>query len=263
MEKLLSQAFLYLVVVLKLLARFLRRPFYKSPYLAGSFFLAASRLMQTMAFFLPLKALILLSSGGQGQFYGKLESSMNIKIDSLVLLIISLVPLVFCLHIIFGIVSRWLFDLDLRFYKDSGEPIFFEGKKIEGKKLARLHNHCSKSGAEVLIFLSTIAIGSYFDAWLSVGVFLIAACDFFLFYRFSFSVGDEDRVGPLKLHKRQVIEYISSINFMLVFCLLVIQIYLFGMGVYSSVFLLLLFRQTFQALQRFSIENMHIYKFVD
>ena len=69
---------------------------------------------------------------------------------------------------------------------------------------------------------------------------------------------DQDRFGILKLHRRQCIEYGSSVNFILMFVGILTCVKYFDVGVIEAIFILLVSRMLFQSFQRYCVELLYI-----
>lgn len=229
----------------------------KSFYFWGCFFLAWSKIFQTVAFFLPIKILIMLNENSMPDYLSGVE--LYLSYDSLLAALIIMVPIVYLMHILFGILFRNCIDQDIKLYGDEKFDISGHGEVGYGK-LKRLHNHTSKAFSDILVFVLTSIILLYLNVSLAIIVWAITFCNLLVFVNKAFYLSDDDRLTFLKLHKRQFIEYIASSNYLIVFGFLVFQTY-FSMGeMYGAILALLLSRQLFQAVQRFSIENIYFSK---
>lgn len=218
--------------------------------------LALSRACQVLAFFLPLKIFILIHSDEIPSYFDIFPAQMGIR--EVVLVLSGLVPVVYALFIVLGIIYRWLIDLHLKRF---GKTQLQVGGKItpEGK-MKRLHNHVSKAFSEVGLIVVSTLVALVMDAAIAVAWTCLLYANLWLFHRLAFQVEDHHRLTFLRLHRRQFIEYISSANFLVVFAVLAIQLVFFDLGMYSAIFLLLVSRMVFQALNRFSVESLYILK---
>lgn len=229
-----------------------------SLYFWGAFFLASSKVLQTIAFFLPIKVLIMLGSEEMPKYLDPFQG--YISYQNLLTLLIALVPIVYFLHLAFGIFFRLLIDRDVERYKDKSYHIPKCGE-VALNKLRRMHNHTSKSFSDVIVFILTSAILIYINPVLVSMIWVVTLVNLVLFVDKAFYIHDDDRISFLKLHKRQFIEYVASSNYLIVFAILVLQMYLSPNSVYGAILALLLSRQLFQAVQRFAIENIYFSKF--
>ncbi|MBZ0333218.1 hypothetical protein [Marinobacter sp. AL4B] len=225
-------------------------------FVVGCGALAVSRVCQVMAFFLPLKIFIVLSSGEVPVYFDFFPEEMEFQ--EIVLLLAGMVPVVYGLFIVLGILHRWLIDRHLTRF--GSRELNIEGTKIPEKKMKRIHNHVSKAFSEVGLVVVSVLFGFILDPMVAVAWIVILYVNLWIFYSKVFHVEDHHRVTFLKLHRRQFIEYISSSNFLIVFAVLTIEMAYFDMGVYTGIFLLLVSRMVFQALNRFSVESLYILK---
>ncbi|MCM2972983.1 hypothetical protein [Larsenimonas suaedae] len=228
-------------------------------YFWGCLSLAISRLLQTVAFFLPIKVLIMLSSENMPSYLGPVEAFVSY--DEFLIFLIIMVPLVYFAHLGFGILFRSLIDKDILYFEKNKHGIKGYGE-VDYNKLKRLHNHTSKAFSDVLVFFVTSTILIVINPLLTLSIWLVTALNLAFFVERAFYIHDDERITFLKLHKRQFIEYVASSNYLIVFIVLVAQMYLSSDGVYGAILALLLARQLFQAVQRFSIENIYLSKFI-
>ncbi|ART63941.1 hypothetical protein [Kushneria marisflavi] len=236
--------------------------FFKSPkglYFWGCFFLASSKVLQTIAFFLPIKVLIMLGSEKMPKYLSPFSEYMNYN-DVLVFLI-AIVPVVYVMHLAFGIFFRLLIDKDVARFTQKEYHVDGYGNANLGK-LKRLHNHTSKAFSDIIVFLLTSVILLLINPILTLAIWVVTLLNLSLFVKKAFYVHDDTRITILKLHKRQFVEYIASSNYLIVFALLVVQMYLVSGEIYGAILALLLSRQLFQAVQRFSIENIYFSKLI-
>ncbi len=220
----------------------------------GGFALAASRVCQVVAFFLPLKIFILISSQNVPAFVSQYLAFLTF--DEIILLFSILVPFFYLLFIALGIAHRWLTDKHLDAMSD--RLIEFSGVTIKGKKYINLHGRFSKIFSEIsLIFVSTV-FALALDYLVVIIWFFLIYINLFVFYHKVFFIKEEDRVTFLKLHRRQFVEYITSANFLLIFGCLVLQFMYSDIDIYVGIFLLLMSRMVFQSLNRFSLESIQL-----
>lgn len=217
--------------------------------------LAISRLLQVVSFFLPLKILIMLSSNRPPSYLEYLP--FTISYDTVLILFICMVPATYGGYIIAGILHRFFLDKDLARWK-AGDftPRFIDAK--EKNKIIRLHAHVAKALSEVILVVLSLVLISYVDFPMFVIIIVMIVMNLNIFVLRVFYKNDQDRIGTFKLHRRQYIEYTSSINFVFVFIVLAVQVKYFDIGVFEALFVLLLSRMMFQAVQRFSVENLYV-----
>lgn len=217
--------------------------------------LATSRLLQIISFFLPLKILIMLSSDTPPSYLDYLP--FTIPYDTALVILILMVPIVYCGYITAGILHRRLLDKDLLKWKNEElTPTHIDVKSKN--KVLKLHGHVAKALSEVILIILSLALILYIDPPIFMFILFLISANLNLFVLKVFYKNDNDRIGLFRLHRRQYIEYTSSINFIFVFITLAIQAKYFGIGVFEALFITLLSRMMFQAVQRFSFENLHI-----
>lgn len=217
--------------------------------------LAASRLFQIMSFFLPLKILIMLSSDTPPAYLGYLP--FTIPYDTALIILILMVPAAYCGYITTGILHRYLLDKDLtRWKKENLTPRLIDTQSKN--KIFKLHGHVAKTLSEIILIILSLVLTLYIDPPMFVFVLFLILLNLNIFVLRVFYKNDDDRIGLFRLHRRQYIEYASSVNFIFVFITLALQARYFEIGVFEALFIILLSRMMFQAIQRFSFENIHI-----
>lgn len=222
-------------------------------FFSATLFLALSRIFQTAAFFLPLKILILISSEGVPHYFGLLKDW--ISHESLIYIFVSAVPMCFAGYVSFGVFYRLLIDREFRLSVPE-TLVLDSGKKIGKKGVVKLHAHLSKIVSEVFVMVISLSILVVL-APLVVAFLLLAVClNLWWFHRVVLQRSESVRFGFLGLHARQVIEYVSSLNFVMLLIVLVAYVTVFGMGVYLAIFTLIFSRMIFQSVQRMAIELM-------
>ena len=227
-------------------------------FIGGCAALAVSRACQMAAFFLPLKIFIVIHSGEVPEYFNVFPESLGIS--NIITLFSMLVPLIYGSFIALGISYRWLIDQHL--HKFGNTELIIDGVKIAAAKSKRLHNHIAKAFSEVGLIVVSVAVALSFDVMITVAWVVLLYLNLWLFHRKALSAEDHHRLTFLKLHRRQFIDYISSANFMVVFAVLALELVFFDMGVYTAIFLLLVSRMVFQALNRFAVESLYIVKLV-
>lgn len=224
-------------------------------YQVSCAFLAASRLFQIVSFFLPLKILIMLSSDTPPAYLDYLP--FTISYDTALIILILMVPAAYCGYIVSGVLHRYLLDKDLaKLKRENFTPKFIEIKSQ--KKILKLHSHVAKSFSEIILITLSLVLILYIDLPMFFFVLTLILVNLNIFVLKVFYKNDDDRIGLFFLHRRQYIEYISSMNFIFIFVTLALQVKYFEIGVFEALFIILLSRMMFQAMQRFSFENLHI-----
>lgn len=229
-------------------------------YKLACFLLAISRLLQMVSFFLPLKILIMLSSSEPPSYLEYLP--IKVPYETALIMLIIMVPVTYCSYILAGILHRFYLDKDLEVWKQgSGRTEYIQVKSND--KLIKLHAHVAKAFSEVFLVSLALVLIVFIDFPVFFVIFFMVVANLNVFVMKAFYKNDQDRVGVFRLHRRQYIEYMSSVNFVLVFIVLAIQVKFFEIDVFKSLFVLLLSRLMFQAVQRFSIENLFIVSNLD
>lgn len=229
---------------------------YPALFVGGCAALAVSRVCQVIAFFLPLKLFIVIHSGEIPDYFDVFPESMGFR--EIITVLSALVPVIYGLYVMLGICYRWLMDHHLMRMNNS--ELVISGTKITAAKLKRLHNHGSKAFSEIGLILVSVTASLWLDVMIAIVWMVLLYLNLWLFHRKAFHAEDHHRLTFLKLHRRQFIDYISSANFLAVFAVLALELVFFDMGVYSAIFLLLVSRMVFQALNRFSVESLYILK---
>lgn len=224
-------------------------------YQLSCLLLAISRLLQVVSFFLPLKILIMLSSSQPPSYLEYLP--FTISYDTLLVGFMLMVPATYGGYIIAGILHRFFLDRDLAKWKTGDvTPKFIAAKSND--KVIKLHAHVAKALSEILLVALSLALICYVDFPMFAFILLLIVTNLNVFVSKVFYKSDHDRIGIFQLHRRQYIEYTSSVNFIFIFIVLALQVKYFDIGVFEALFVLLLSRLIFQAVQRFSVENLYI-----
>ncbi|MCK2183034.1 hypothetical protein [Halomonas getboli] len=181
----------------------------------------------------------------------------SISYDALLISFIAMVPCTYVGYILAGVLHRLFLDRDLKRWR-SGDlsPRYIKVKSKD--KLVKLHGHVAKVLSEIILIAFSLILVLVMDPLMCLFLFLLMMINIRAFVERAFYKGEHDRIGFFKLHRRQYIEYFSSVNFIFVFVVLVGQIKLMDIGVFEALFVLLMSRMLFQAVQRFSFENIYI-----
>lgn len=225
-------------------------------FVLGCAALAISRVCQVLAFFLPLKIFILIYSREVPEYFNVFPEGMTY--EEHIILLSLLVPVIYILFISLGIIYRWLLDLHLRRFGKN--QLVVQGKLVQEKRIRGLHNHLAKAFSDMGLMIVTIFFAVLLDPVIAFLGAILVYGNFWLFNKIAFRAEDHQRITFLRLHRRQFIEYVSSANFLIIFGVLAIELVYYGMGVYTAIFLLLLCRMLFQAMQRFAVESVYLLK---
>src|SRR5690554_1750335 len=165
-----------------------------------------------VSFFLPLKILIMLSSTEPPSYLEFLP--ITITYDTALILLILMVPVTYCSYILAGILHRFYLDKDLAVWKERGEQTKYI--QVESKnKLIKLHAHVAKAFSEVFLVSFALVLIFIMDYPMFFVIVLMVVANLNMFVLKAFYKNDQDRVGVFRLHRRQYIEYMSSVNFVL------------------------------------------------
>ena len=222
-------------------------------FIGGAFFLATSRLFQLAAFFLPLKILILVSSDVKPSYIQMLP--FDFGLNEAVVIFSCLVPIVYIMYIVCGVISRRSLDYS--------QSIFIENSAIPSKdkkanKLKKMHGHIGKAASEFILISLSMLLVLMVSISTALILLLMMIITIAAMFKIAIFMKDTDRTHYFKLHRKQCIEYATSANFILVFVVILTQVMYLGMGVIVAIYVLLMSRMLFQALQRYCIELMYI-----
>ena len=217
--------------------------------------MATSRILQTMAFFLPIKVLIMMESTHPPSYFKFISS--YISYEDFMLLLVVMVPMLYVSHFVMGVFHRKLLDQGVRALPDVIHKVNSVGS-FGLKNIKKIYGHSVKCSSEIILFAICSMILFFISPWLFVIIFFVTVVNLMVFVRKAFYASEDDRITFFNLHRRQFVEYLASSNYLLVFLFLFIQMTLFEGEVYGAILALLLSRQIFQAMQRFSFENLHL-----
>ena len=222
----------------------------------GASLMMACRLSQFVAFFLPLKIFILMGSDRSPAYFGA-----GGEIDRTVILysLIFFVPLAYTAFFIFGITSRRLIDNHYS-YLEMRRALSLPELNV---KVSRVnHGRDFKMLSDVMLTSVSILFALMLDAYSAAFWLSLLLLSTSIFGRTVVVAKDGDRLTWFKLHRKQCIEYLVSANFIFVFVALGAQLFFREIGIYEGMFLLLLSRLVFQALQQFTNEGIHLLKVI-
>ncbi|GED41746.1 hypothetical protein [Cobetia marina] len=134
-----------------------------------------------------------------------------------------------------------------------------EAFKVKSKSsFEKLHGHIAKLMSEIYLLIISMLLTIIVDPYTFLFVVFLVAGNYLVFVKKVFYVKEHDRIGILRLHRKQYIEYLSSVSFIAIFAMLALQVEINNIGVFNALFLLLIGRMIFQSVQRFSMENIYI-----
>lgn len=186
----------------------------------------------------------------------------TVSYDTVLIVLMLLVPASYAGYIVAGILHRFFLDKDLDRWTSGN----FKPKHIDEKaknKMIKLHAHVAKVLSEMILVTMSLVLIFFIDIAMVVIVFLMVVMNLNLFVIKAFYKADHERIGFFRLHRRQFIEYVSSLNFVFIFAVLAVQVKYFDLGVFEALFVFLLSRMMFQAMQRFSVENLYVVSHLD
>lgn len=224
--------------------------------LLGAVLRSFSKLFNTIALFLPLKLLIVVSSPEVPSYLSFLGDWLSK--DLIVVSLLIATPIIYFLYIVFGISSSKVLLGD----RDKSKKVIMEDKgyRIEGKKISWFHDHCSKGVSElVLIFFCLVVFLSisliYFFVLLAVSI-----CYFLVMSRVLYPREVSHRDVVLGVPFGNFVEYCSAFAYFALFFLVVIFLVLDVLGLYEALLSLLTSRLYVQSIQRLLIEGHYIDK---
>lgn len=217
----------------------------------AAIFLASSRILQLATFFIPIKVLILLK-GGEKNYLSHAQSYL--PEGYIVYIIMAIVPLLYIGYMALGVAHRQLLDKDIshKKIKKMTTIVAYGTSAPIGAVYKRVSNMYSDS----IIVICAVAASAAYDPIYFLFIILLVACSHKCIEQYTYNTSDTHRISWFKLHRRQFVEYICSACFLLSFSALAVAVINFEHGIYSTIFILLLSRTLFQALQRFSLENI-------
>jgi len=136
------------------------------------------------------------------------------------------------------------------------------GDEVPKKTMEKLHKHSVKAFSDlglIGVSLVLLAIVDYPISVISVAVLIFT---FVFFHRLGIFSEGEKRVTFAKIPAKQFTELVTSVSFLFLFVVIVFRLLFFDVGIYSSIFVLLVGRLACQALHRFAIECIYITKFL-
>lgn len=144
MKYILRNAWGHFKEINQVLKEFLSGSFY---FFLGCAFLAASKLLQVVSFFLPIKVLILLSSDHVPSYVDHFP--INVSYESLLAFFVAMIPCMYIGYIVFGIFARNALDRDLNGWREKGRE--FRNLGGDNNRFVKIHGHVSKLFSEVML----------------------------------------------------------------------------------------------------------------
>src|SRR5690625_351472 len=222
-----------------------------STFVWAAVFLALSRIFQTMAFFMPLKVLIILSSDSGTRYQQYVEQWVSS--EQFIWISVALVPVVYGLYIALGTLYRRAYDAD-----KAAQIVRVNDLKCDRKykrKLTKNHDRLVRLLSDVCIIIIVLVIVIIINIEFTIVLLVMLFLNMLVFNAQIYGLKGHARLTFLRLHPNQFVEYVTSTNYILFFVFLAISIYVGRIDVINAVLNLFLCRLALQAVQRFSIES--------
>lgn len=219
----------------------------------GTLMSAIAKIMSVIAFFIPLKIFIVISEREMPSYLAFIPEYSEYPQG--LFFLVALLPVSYLFYFFLGVVSRWLIDSHYSTLRASSLT-FIAKNKYNEKSIYKIHNRINKQVSELFILCIGVILSLFFEYHLSILLFLLIFFDFIIIFKYSVNSHDSDRVTFLRLHRRQLSEYVTTGSFLVYFFSLAYMAYLDLTGIFVAVFMLLLSRLMFQSVNRFSMESM-------
>lgn len=204
--------------------------------------LAASRILLTMSYFLPIKLLILLASDGPPSYMAYLPAS--ISYDTLLIVLMICVPVFYIGSISASFLSTKFRGKALSKVEESTQQHSKDdAEKIIGAKIPFL--------SELFVVLGGLAI-LLIISWsvlLIVMAFIIGLA--YLMEHVLFNDLSQTTVTFAKISRPYFIDYCNGFSYIIVFGFIAVIVVVSGLDIFSAILSLLVVRLIMQALQRF------------
>lgn len=220
---------------------------------AASFF-SLSKVAQTISFFLPIKVLIMISMDKPPAYFESLKEIIPYR--NFIIIVLLSVPFFYILYMLLGLVYRKLIDLDLKVIWSSQYD--GNGFQLKTKDLRIAYTQTSRLMSDIFLCSVVSIIALSINVYIGALVLLLSYVMVNVFLKHAFQAKEDDRVTFVKIHRKQLIEYTLALSYMVVFFSLVAFVYYSLLGVYETIFLLLISRLYLQGLQRIMVETMYL-----
>lgn len=225
-------------------------------YLRGIMLRAMSRVFNTIALFLPLKILILLSSPTMPSYFEFL--SRWLTRESFLLIMLSLTPATYLCYLVTGIISNRAFTASYSYCKS--KEVNVKGYAIKGNKLKWFHDHCAKGSSELLICLIGIFLIGVVNYIYLASLIFIGGVFFITMLHVLYPEGKEFKSAIFNIPISSFIEYCTAVLYFIIFFIIIIFVYLSVLGLYESLLVLLTSRLIVQSVQKLLVEGFYIDK---
>ena len=216
---------------------------------------ALSLLLKMISLFLPLKVLIVMSSSRMPFYFDYL--SQYIEIETILLSLVMSVPVVYFFSIVLGVTQRRLLDADLQELRNS---LVSSYPQIKKSNIGITHNKLAIAFSEILLVIISLLLVLLISVYLFLVLFVSVLAVLILMNTYFYDSDASDRFTWFSLHRDQLVEYVSSCSFLMMFFLLVAGVHYFSLSIFSAVLSLLLSRMAFQSVGRFSRQSFYLKK---
>lgn len=217
---------------------------------------SAAKVLNTLAFFVPLKILILV---GSDSYPGYLDFlSEYIHRSELIVFLLILLPVIFLVYLFVGYLSGSKIHASEVYVNEN--PMTLRGCVLTGKQSKWFYGHCSKGATELLIALS----GCIVMLLLSIPFFsclIVLLLVFCMITRESFFKYNKDgRDQIYNLPISSFVEYVFIVLYVMLFFLIALFLWISKIGIYEAVLSILVVKMIVQSVQRMMVEIYFINK---
>lgn len=210
-------------------------------YVIATLALASSRALQTVALFLPIKILLLLSGSGAPSILQIVPFDPQFVLGSLM----AGVPAFYAAAILLG---AW-FQRSIDSVNPPPDPVA-NGIPMPAKQYVRLYEAVVRISADWLVVLFGLVAILIFSWPLALASVIILGLYGLTMEVMIFGT-NAHRYTPLKLNEAQFLEYGRTTSFILLFGILAMLVVYFDMNVYLAILSMLIARLMCQSIQRF------------
>lgn len=216
--------------------------------------LAGSRVLQTIALFLPIKLLILFTADGPPSYMALLPAFVTI--EALTAALVAAVPVLYGGYVVSNIVFQRLLDVGRKRVAAAPPRALPGGAGVEAKSAPHLLDTTVRGAADWITVAGTLVV----TAVLSPAFGLVAALMMVGFIALAewvvFSPAAAERVTRARITKRQFIEFCGAGAYVAAFAGLAALALVGDLDIYAAILALLLVRLMVQALQRFATASI-------
>src|SRR5690625_4649735 len=184
-----------------------------STFVWAAVFLALSRIFQTMAFFMPLKVLIILSSDSGTRYQQYVEQWVSS--EQFIGISVALVPVVYGLYIALGTLYRRAYDANRKAQITRANDLQY-GRKYK-RKLTKNHERLVRLLSDVCIAIIVLVVVLIINLEFSILLLIMLLLNMLVFNAQVYGLQEHARLTFLRLHPHQFVEYVTSTNYILVF----------------------------------------------